>query len=111
MSMIADAHQSSGVMVLAVAGMLLLIRHLRARARRSRAWKIQVRPGDRRYRRRAPGAATLVLDPRLPAGSPTARRGQDDRPRARSRRPCAVGARRPAVTRAGRYRRAIRRLG
>src|SRR5258708_33762048 len=96
MSMIAVDHQSSGVMVLAVAGTLLLISHLRARARRSRAWKIQVRPGDRRNRRRAPGAATLVLDPRLPAGSPTARRGQDDRPRAAGPRAWALRARRPA---------------
>src|SRR5215467_10190758 len=77
MSMIAVDHHSCGVVGLWVAGMLLLLtwRH-RARARRSRAWKIQVRPGDRRYRRRAPAAAMPVPDPRSPAGSPSARRGR-----------------------------------
>src|SRR6516165_4524951 len=84
MSMIAVDHQSCGVVGLWVADMLLLlIWRRRAQAHRIRAWKIQVQPGDHQYRRRAPAAAMPVADPRSPAGSPTARRARDDRPRAR----------------------------
>src|SRR5262249_4089296 len=96
MSMIAVAHQSCGVMALGVAGTLLLIWHLRARARRSRAWKIQVRPEDDRYRHRAPAAAMPAADRRSPGESRIARPLPDDRRRARSRSSLAVHARRPA---------------
>src|SRR5206468_2752823 len=75
-----------GVVVLWVAGTLLLIWHLRARAHRSRAWKIQVRPANDQYRHRALAAAMPAPDRRSPGGSLIVRPPSDDRRRIRGRR-------------------------